>query len=220
MSWKSWIFLFCFCGCNFCFVLSICTVTTCCNSILICTFKNQLSICFKNSKMWETAKEHSIECPNCQIAKFFIRLRPKSVPSFDQRIYAWDDFCENLFDSWEPHLNYVSQIVSLNRDKIWLNKIGAVSCSPYTPGWVRVKMGLGLTGKLGCAWFCAWVIHGMLQVQLHGAWCMVYGACFPSPPKNWIDGTRQRRDLNPPPPGIIQVPQDHGVLITMHWMFI
>ena len=34
------------------------------------------------------------------------------------------------------------------------------SCSRDTPRLGGVKMGLGLTGKLGHAWVGAWVVHG------------------------------------------------------------
>ena len=37
---------------------------------------------------------------------------------------------------------------------------------PFRIGWVRVKMGLGLTGVLGRAWVGALVVHGY-------GWCMV-----------------------------------------------
>ena len=37
---------------------------------------------------------------------------------------------------------------------------------PFRIGWVRVKMGLGLTGELGRAWVGALVVHGY-------GWCMV-----------------------------------------------
>ena len=43
----------------------------------------------------------------------------------------------------------------------------AVSCSPDGAMSGGVKMGLGLTGKLGCAWVCAWVgasMHGCMVV--------------------------------------------------------
>ena len=36
-------------------------------------------------------------------------------------------------------------------------------------GWLRVKIGLGLTGKLHLAWVGAWLVH----VVAHG--CMVVG---------------------------------------------
>ena len=68
------------------------------------------------------------------------------------------------------------------------NSTAAVSCSPVTPWLGGPKMGLGLAGKLGRAWYrcmaflagpagpCmvhgigAWVVHGVV----HG-WCIRWG---------------------------------------------
>ena len=62
-----------------------------------------------------------------------------------------------------------------------INSQAAVSCSPDSPGWVRVKMGIWLTGRLGGAWcWCmgAWV-HGVGAWHVHGCigalmmwWCI------------------------------------------------
>ena len=49
-----------------------------------------------------------------------------------------------------------------------LLRIAAVSCSLVTPRLGGVKMGLGLTGKLGRAWVGAWVVlHGGGECILH-----------------------------------------------------
>ena len=59
-----------------------------------------------------------------------------------------------------------------------INSQAAVSCSPDTPGWVRVKMGIWLMGRLGRARVVhgvgAWV-HGVGAWHVHGcmgAWMM------------------------------------------------
>ena len=43
------------------------------------------------------------------------------------------------------------------------NHSAVVSCSPNAYRLGGVKKGLGLTGKPGCAWVGAWVMHG---------WCL------------------------------------------------
>ena len=122
------VVLFCFVSAvaillSFKLALYICTVKTCCNSILICTFKKprrrrtNYPFVFKNSKMWETAKEHSIQCPNCQIAKFFDSTPPKKFQICAKGFTLEKISAKIVFDIWEPNLNCVSQI--LVSFKIW-----------------------------------------------------------------------------------------------------
>ena len=46
------------------------------------------------------------------------------------------------------------------------NSVAAISFSLSVPRLDGVKFGFWLTGKLGCAWVCAWVVHCCMLVML------------------------------------------------------
>ena len=62
--------------------------------------------------------------------------------------------------------NEIASKCSLCRAYKICKTLAAVSCSSDAPRLGGVGLGSGMTGKLGCAWLGAWVLHGCVHEAL------------------------------------------------------